>query len=553
MGANSRERTEPLKGAKTLIPYFRGFGADAQLLGGAELEIFLMRRARDGFARVSDYENFKLFEAIKRGDNDPESDVPSTPISHEPEASQIETLSRPHRLSEIHFVADEIAAHSATILRCARDITVSDTEIEHLENLITANASELRPPSEPLYKGNLVASPFAVMPFGPAEDALRNVISPRGHGEDYSDRPRLMVQSFSRAMSREATLYPVSNVAVHFTHGAHSLRHAFEMSRVQAALLPFFFILTENRPPYMHDRPERVMHHTGLRARLALNTLTHENHQRRGLLPDFLFAARDENDFVARLIDRVMNAPMLAYYNHAGRFTPVAPGEKLSPMAMQGKGPQNVAQFELAMSEFWWSFKYKLPRGNRAGLFHELRDFDSGPEVVNNIALIGGMLSLNDAARADMIRRLERRYGIPVMSDPETARKVIRHNMRGVYHRGNPAIHTDAGTEHMQIPFGARGHTMLDFLRTDLLPMLEQQYKGSAAASRLQNLRFVAQAGLTNTQMWHNTITGPDQMRRALHELTAPGAGYNRLVGQCKSWAEHYDDGNLPMFRPKSP
>lgn len=552
MGAQNRERTEILKGPQTLIPYFQGFGDGPDMLGGAELEIFLMRRAQNGFARLSDYENFKLVEAIQNGaSTSPFGNEPATPVTNEPEASQIETQSRAHRLSEIHFVGDEIAAHRATILRRAREIEVTQDEINDRRRLLRANASQLRPPSEPLYKGNLVASPFAVMPFGPAQDAIVNIISPRGHGLEYSDRPRLMVQSFCRAMSREAVLYPVSNVAVHFTHGARTLRHAFEMSRLQAALLPFFFILTENRPPYMNDRPERIMHHTGIRAHLALNTRTPANNQQRGLLPDFLFAARNEDDFIARMVDTVLAAPMIAYYDHNGTFTPVAPGEKLFPMAMQGKGPQNVAQFELAMSEFWWSFKYKLPRGNRGGLFHELRDFDSGPEVVDNIALIAGMLALNDSARADMIKRLERRYGIPLMSDPETARTIIRRNLRGAYHRGNPSMHPDAGTAHMQIPFGARGHTMLEFLRADLLPMLEQQYKGTASAAKLHNLRFVAQTGLTNTQMWYDSFRSADHMRKALHDITAPGAGYNRLASQGKSWAQHVDDGALKF--PRAP
>jgi hypothetical protein len=102
----------------------------------------------------------------------------------------------------------------------------------------------------------------------------------------------------------------------------------------------------------------------------------------------------------------------------------------------------------------------------------------------------------------------------------------------------------------MQIPFGARGHTMLDFLRTDLLPMLEQQYKGTAAAAKLHNLRFVAQTGLTNTQMWYDRFTSADHMKKALHDITAPGGGYNRLASQGKSWAQHADDGALKFPAP---
>jgi hypothetical protein len=547
MGANSRERKETLQGPQTLIPYFQGFGAGPDMLGGAELEIFLMRRAADGFERVSDYENFKLVEALKYNTG-PYGNEPATPVSQEPEASQIETQSRAHRLGEIHFIGEEIAAHRASILRRARELEVTAAEREQVQTALTAQTSLLRPPSSPLYKGNLVACPFAIMPFSPRDAALVNIISARGHGQDYSDRPRIMVEAIQSILSREASKYPVSNIAVHFTHGARTMRHAFEMTRLQAALLPFFMVLTENRPPYAAESAQRILHHTGLKARLSLSTKTTMNAEQRGLLPDFMFAARDEHDFLNRMLDTVLNAPLLAYYDHEGNFKPAPRDERITPLSMNGLGPENVAQFELAMSEFWWSFKYKLPRGFD-GLFHELRDFDSGPEVVNNIALIGGMLALNDAARHDMINRLERKYGIPLLSDPETARRIIRQNLHGAYHRGNPKIHPDAGDRHMLIPFGARGDTMLDFLRADLLPMLELQYRRTAAADKLSNLRFVAQTGMTNTQLWYDTLKSPEQMRRAVYEMTAPGSGYNSLSNQTKSWAQHYDDGHLPMLR----
>jgi hypothetical protein len=101
----------------------------------------------------------------------------------------------------------------------------------------------------------------------------------------------------------------------------------------------------------------------------------------------------------------------------------------------------------------------------------------------------------------------------------------------------------------MLVPFGARGDTMMDFLRADLLPMLEQQYRGTAAADKLSNLRFVAQNGMTNSQLWYDTIKSAAQQYDAVRAMTAPNSGYNRLANQNKSWAQHYDEGNLPMLR----
>lgn len=523
MGATNRSRTQELTTTQDLLPLFAGFGAHTPIHAGAELEIFLMRRAADGFSRLSDDDNRRLFTAL-RGQSGP-----ATPVSEEPEASQIETQSRPHVLTAIHRVVGDIATHRAAILHHA----------QNMESGAAPSAAQTR----------LVACPFAVMPFSPARDALVNIIGPRGTGPAYSDRPRVMVQTFSQTMSREAALYPVANTAVHFTHGARDLRHAFEMSRLQAALLPFFFIITENRPPYGGDDERRIDHHTGLRVHMALNTLTARNHTRRGLVPDFLFAAQDEHDFLFRMIETALDTQMLAYYDHRGRFTPAPSDAPITPRSMRGLGPQNVAQFELALSTFWWSFKYKLPRDG-GGLLHELRDFDSGPEVVANIALIGGMLALDDAARAEMIARLEHKYGLPLMTAPETARRVIRQNLYGAYHRGNPRVHPGAGGDHMGVPFGARGHTMRDFLRGDLLPMLEAQYRGTPAAALLDNLRYLAAGGRPNAQLWSALFNSRAQMHRAVLDLTAPGTPYDRLARQPKSWAQHYDEGNLPMLRP---
>lgn len=545
MGATNRDHKQPVKGPESVIPYFQGFGDGTPLMGGAELEIFLMRRADQGFKRVSDYENFKLFESLRsRGQSGTEH---PTPVSQEPEASQIETQSRPHILEDIHFVSQEIAAHRATILRHAAALTVDAAEIENLAQQLHAQKSLLRPPALPLLRGDLVASPFAVLPYGPGREALSNVISPRGHGQDYSDRPRIMSKAFNLAMGQEAQKYPVSNTAVHFTHGVRDLRHGFEMSRLQAALLPFFFVQTENRPPYGGDNDNRIRHHTGLRAHMALNMSHGATRQQRGLLPDFLFAARDEHDFIARMVDTTLNTPMLAYYDHAGDFRPAPAHERITPAAMRGHGPEDLAQFELALSTFWWSFKYKLPPNG--GLFHELRDFDSGPEVVTNITLIAGMLALNDAARADMINRLERKYDIPVMSDPETAQKIIRKNLYGAYHRGDTRVHSDSDGRHMLVPFGATGRTMLDFLRSDLLPMLERQYRGTPAEQQLGNLRFVAQNGMTNAQLWHDAFDSAATQRAGIRAMTADLPAYNRLYAQNKSWAQHHDEGKLPALR----
>lgn len=510
MGSINAARKKKLKGIETVRPYFEGAGEDAKILYGAELELMLMTSlgASKGFRLANDKENLALTEAVmslKKNTID---------VSNEPGAHMIEIKTDPHKLPSIENVSREILTGQASIL---------------------AQAQEL----------DIVASPFAVMPFASEQACMDNIISKRKGA--YNDRPRLMTQAFRQVMGATASAYSVINTAVHGTHDVKSVRHAFEMSRMQAALLPFFFILTENRPPYQFGQKGRVKINTSIDCRRQMIFSTGQS-ERRALIPDFTYAARNEDDFIGMLIDTVLNSPMAFYYDDDYRFKVVPKGKIVTPMDMQGLGPQDMAQFELALSGFWWCFKYKLPTEDKVGFLHELRDFDSGPEVVANISLIAGMLAANDMARFGMFEKLEQKYGIPILSDPAEARRVIQENMDGAYHRGDKQVH---GTDrHMEIPFGSKKHTMLDFLRADLLPMLEDQYKGTPASDLLQDLRFKASTGVTNTQLWYDNIKSMAQQTRIVRDMVADKDAYNMLYNQSKSWAQHYDEGNLPYVKP---
>ncbi len=524
MGSIRKDRKEPLEGKQTLIPYFTGSGEDSTPLYGTELEIMFMVNAgaEKGFRLPTDAENIKLTDAVlppqDRQDNENKGFKAKINMSNEPGAHMVELKTNPHVLSAIENIAHEIASQ---------------------KSVLSLKATELETPQ--------IQSPFAIMPFATPLECMNNIISGREYDYGYCDRPRIMMESFKRIMSRKAHSYPVANTSVHGTHGVKSLRHAFEMTRLQSALLPFFLILTENRPPYQNAREQRVSIHTGLQSRQNLCTITKNSHTKRGLIPDFTFAARNEHDFLNMMLDEILHAPMLVYYDHEYNFKAVPRGQEIAPANMQGLGPETVAQFELAMSEFWWSFKYKLPPEGCDGILHELRDFDSSPETTANMALIIGMLALNDSARAAMIDRLEKKYALPLISDPLAAEQAIKKNLLGVYHRGDKRFHhTD---QHMKIPFGAKNHTMLDFLRQDLLPMLEQQYQGTAAADKLEDLRFKAQNGMTNTQLWYDVFKSMTDQIAKVQAMTADPEPYNTLANQQKSWAMHREEGRLPCLK----
>jgi hypothetical protein len=550
MGNIRFEKKEIVKDAKTLHPYFQGFGEDKTLLMGAELEMMFMTRSADGFRLPSDYENFRLTKSITTVDTDKESSR-TIHWSEEPGAHMGETISSPYEHSELHFINDQIAANRAAIARKALELEITQEELDEERNLVKAQKSDLVLPEGPLLKGQLLISPFSVVPFATPRECMANIISPRGQGRHYSDRPRRLMESFKLVMSPVASAYPVTNVCVHTTHGVRDRRQGFEMSRLQAGLMSYFYVITENRPPYQKGSEKPTLINTAIEYRRALNIKTKFNKAQRGMFPEFLFKAKNENQFFDMLIKTVLNTPMISYFDHEGRFTPIAPGEVITPANMKDKGPECVSQFSQAMSQFWWGFKYKMPAGEApSGLFHELRDFDCSPETVTNVTLIMGMLSQDDDERAAMIKLLDKKYGIPLMSDPIKAKVVIDKNIAGAYHRGDLSYHSDSEGRHMNVPFGSKGHTMLDFHR-DLLHMLERHYRGTAAEERLGDMRFKAQTGMTNTQLWYDCFDSAHAQNSAMLELTEDPRAYYALYNQSKSWAQLHDEGHLPFLKPK--
>jgi len=548
MAQSSKDRHEKLNGTSALMPYFRGGGPGSTLRVGAELELMLMKRTRDGaLLVVSDYENKRLSEHLATPG--PDGQLSAANFSNEPPASMVELKTAPYTLAELFNVNAEMATAKATLIRKAASLEIPAEELEQAGQAINASGSELTLPDRPLYQGELLVCPFAILPFASAAQMMDNIISARGEGDNYSDRPRKLMRSFTQAMNREAAVYPVTNTAVHVTHTATDMQHAFEMSRLQSAMMPFLFVLTENRPPYQRGSENRTTVHSGVMARLSLNSRTAFNKSQRGLIPDILWNARNAEDFARQISKTVLSTPMLAYWDHNGKFTPAPLDTPITPLKMNGLGPSDISQFELAMSQFWWSFKYKFHPKEKGALLHELRDFDSGPATVAHISLVMGMLALDEARRKQMTSLLEDKYGIPLMSDPKRARAVIMRNIRGALHRGSEKHNPGCGGRFMNTPFGTNGHTMQHFLQNDLMPMAEAFYQDKPEQAQLESLRYVAATGMTDAQLWYDSFESPEAQTEALLAMTADPAHYNQLLGEGKSWAHLHAEGKLPYLK----
>lgn len=496
MGALNYDKTDAIT-SEGLRALFQGFGSGARVTSGGENEIFIMHAGT--FALPSDATHRALTNPFRDGNS-------GVSYSDEPGGHMLEVKNdTPYLLEDLRQAPQDIRRQLS----------------------ILAAAMEER---------GLRRSPFSCTAFSTPEACLDNVIGPRGHGDDYSDRPRTVQAAFKIHLAPEAISYPVTNDCIHWTTIARDEQDLLVKARLQAAMTPFFFIYTENRPPYQNDSAERVQEHTGLRARMNLGV--------RGMYPDFLFAAQNGADFTARTIQRILETPMMSYFDARAGERPVLKatprGQLLYPTAMQGLGREDISQFLHGTSQFWYNYKIKPVQ---EGTLLERRDFDEAPEVFQDVMLICAMIDHDDAARDALIEALETEYGIPLFSDPEHADGVIRANLDAAVRRGSSGLNGSSRFVHS--PFGAvdRQKTVHDFLNNTLLPMMEEFHRRpeSGMSDLLGSWRYKAEYGMTNAQYWNNEFNSMAEQRGAIRELTEE-RDYHARFSRGESWPQQLEE-----------
>lgn len=490
MGANNPNKTDAIT-QEGLLQLFSGFGSDSPRTSGGENEIFFTFGG-PGFLLPNDDIHVTL-TAPYRGEDSPIN------YSDEPGAYMLEVKNDPP------YAIVNLSNAPKDIWRQKHRLTVKMDEM------------------------GLKHSPFSCVPFSSFEDCIGNIIGSRGAGATYTDR----ITTLMGAYEQHGLLHTVSrnfitNDSIHWTTSVKTPQDAFQMARLQVAMMPFWFIYTENRPPYQNNSPERVDHHTGISSRKALCE--------RGMYPDFLFAAKDHRDFIDRMIEQVLHTKMLAYFDHNSKITAAPKNIELTASNMQGRGPEDISQFEQAMSQIWLHYKLKQSPDGKGTLF-ERRDFDEGPETFQDVMLVCSMIDNDDTARHRLIHILEQGYGIPLFSDPATADGIIRHNMDAALRRG-----TD-GARFVDTPFGAasKGKTVHNFLNDTLLPMMEQFHQNTGMENMLHSWRFKAEYGMTNAQVWYDLFKSMDQQRGFITELMEESDYHDRFVGGY-NWGEQLKD-----------
>ncbi len=515
MGTTNTDKKVPIEGPESLRPYFETGKNGNACLHGTELEVLMTswNPATNSFELLTPGQHAVLVDHLKAHHNGTAEHQAHLSHSNEPGAHMLEIKNdKPLNINATHESVSDISRQIRVLARAMAE-------------------------SNP----GVILLPFAVTAFSTNEATRLNLIRQPNDPRHYDNRPHIFMKAFGQHAPNEySQYYPVTNTAVHITQSPQSQRQAFEMAKLQTALMPFLHVVFENRPPYQNASNERMAIHTGMAIRKAM--------LERGLVREFVYKAQNEQQLVDGIISDTLNSDMLTYINHNDDFTPTPKGTDIRPNNMGGLGPETISQFEIAMSGKWGPLKFKLA-DEKHGLLLELRDYDSAPDTVKNVTLLMNMLIGDEKRRAQLFDTLDKDYGIPVLRDPAKAKQVIKRNLDAALHRGD----TDYLKEHfgkasrrmLDTPFGNKGRTMHDLLRDTLLPMMKDHYAEKPESAMLDTWEFIAATGLTNAQFWYDRLPSMQEQIRFVREITEDIERYHSAFASGKSFAQLDAEGRL--------
>lgn len=245
--------------------------------------------------------------------------------------------------------------------------------------------------------------------------------------------------------------YGCSTTSIQLTHSVTDADHLYRWAKVHSAMAPLYYAVFENRTRQDDHR------HTALAVRRSLG--------RQGLIADYVFNARNAEDFVNQYAQFVTNTKMLTMLDDKGQDYMLARPMKFDDLPEENRTLGNLLQ---AASCSWNVCKIRavvdedsLPTGNMSlkHLLIEARDMDVSDKAVPAIAGWFFALTESDDSLAQAEYALES-LGIPVLSNPQLAGE-----------RSNVALNLiERSQGYLDLPYGDR--TLRDAVREVILPIL---------------------------------------------------------------------------------
>lgn len=387
---------------------------------------------------------------------------------------------------------------------------------------------------------NLVRSPYSSLPHVSPQQAMDNLVQRVDENPERGDRQITLMDVFRRRV-QPAAHYPVYSVGEQYTHGVSDPDELLQTKRVLYALAPLIYNLFDNSPPFINGERQTVHPVIDLRLRLG----------RAGLIDAAAFHAADGEDYVERKILETMDKPLYVTHDETGRYVPVPDGKQVTFRELYEQGQGTKLLYLIAQLQGWPFLKDKLFHNEKDGFYaigNEIRDLGNGPAAPCMAASLFTPIVFDREFREGLINLLETKYGFTLVSDPATAYDIVRANLHATHLRV-PAEGKDPKV-FLNAPFGDRGHSQLEFLNEDLIPMLTEKLRMTTLSSALEPLAFIARTGLTDTQFYHDTQPA---LQDTL-DFMDPAKGYDHNVfqGARKPMAQLYAEGRLPQVNPEN-
>ncbi len=260
----------------------------------------------------------------------------------------------------------------------------------------------------------------------------------------------------------------------------HDPDHMLENIRRLYYLAPVIFMLTDNGSGF--DEGVKFSGHAGMRHRASLGT--------RGGCPDYVFAAKNGDEYLQSHIANVMNNPLFVYYDEDGKLIRLPSGKWESFNTLKAKGLNTATNYFFSESILWPDVKIAALRNKKDEVVnhrYEARMIGVGIHQHQSALLIIAGLAFNPLF-AEKTDRLLKSFGFDP-ADPNTTRAHLMQAYKDAREHDNAFLNIPYGTRHM-----------IDFTKK-FADLLEEAYLATNLETALTPILSIARSGCTDAKI----------------------------------------------------
>jgi len=320
-------------------------------------------------------------------------------------------------------------------------------------------------------KHNITVLDTSDIPHISINEIKRNLISEKDPITNTTRRTPAIIKAYEDQGFNAMVSYGMNTVSTQFTHSVNNADQIHSWAKIHSAFMPLYYAVFENRNRNEHGW------HGAMSAR--------KNMGDRCLITDYIFEAKDGNDFAEKYIDFVTNSPIYLVLDENGEDKILNAPTTFNNLP---KSQQTLGNFLQAASFNWGVCKIKtifdedkIQQGEfeLSNMLLEVRDFDVSDDSIPVIANWLYSLVSNEYNIFEVETRFEE-IGMPIVSDPIAAKQMIRECLDNV---------GSASNMFLDAPFGNKGKTLRDVINEVIIPI---SYETGADAKTIKSWKDIA-------------------------------------------------------------